>query len=256
MTPNVPVVFDAVFDATLEMINKDFTEFPEIRIHFYQLLKAFIFNCFPAVFTFNAETIQKVMNAIQWGVRHTERTISETSLDIVYQFLQSVEQNPDFAQAFYQAHLMSLLQDILYVLTDRSHKSGFKLHATVIKHIFTIVETGKVQLPLFDPATVAATSNQAYIREYVTTILTNAFPHISKTVAQTFVSNLCVPGTDLNAFKQLLRDFLVQLKEFSGEDNAELYAEEKAVQVKAEEARRAAVPGILNPHEQDDMADL
>jgi exportin-1 len=60
MTANVPMVFDAVFDATLEMINKDFTEFPEIRTNFYLLLKAFITNCFPAVFTFNAETIQKV----------------------------------------------------------------------------------------------------------------------------------------------------------------------------------------------------
>ena len=58
------------------------------------------------------------------------------------------------------------------------------------------------------------------------------------------------------AFKQHLRDFLVQLKEFG--DSTELYAEERQAEAdsKAMEMRKRqeAVPGILNPHlRQDDM---
>ena len=56
--------------------------------------------------------------------------------------------------------------------------------------------------------------------------------------------------SDINRFKLALRDFLVQLKEFSG-DNAELYLEEKEAEAtrKAQEEREAAmrIPGMLKP---------
>lgn len=39
ITSEVPKIFDAVFECTLEMINKDFEEFPEHRTNFYLLLQ-------------------------------------------------------------------------------------------------------------------------------------------------------------------------------------------------------------------------
>ena len=39
ITPQVPQIFDAVFECTLEMINKDFEEFPEHRTNFFLLLQ-------------------------------------------------------------------------------------------------------------------------------------------------------------------------------------------------------------------------
>ncbi len=58
---------------------------------------------------------------------------------------------------------------------------------------------------------------------------------------------------NLPAFKEHLRDFLVQIKEFTGEDQSDLYLEEReeALRKAAEEKRRIqeSVPGILNPHE-------
>ena len=46
---------------------------------------------------------------------------------------------------------------------------------------------------------------------------------------QTFVLSLGEFHSDINRFKLALRDFLVQLKEFSG-DNADLYLEEKELE--------------------------
>lgn len=61
--------------------------------------------------------------------------------------------------------------------------------------------------------------------------------------------------SDINRFKLALRDFLIQLKEFSG-DNTELYLEEKEeeAQRKAEEERSAAmrIPGMLKPSQIED----
>lgn len=48
ITPAVPKILDAVFEATLTMINKDFEQFPEHRTNFYLLLQVtFIYiNCY------------------------------------------------------------------------------------------------------------------------------------------------------------------------------------------------------------------
>jgi exportin-1 len=69
------------------------------------------------------------------------------------------------------------------------------------------------------------------------------------------VRNLAEYHSDINKFKLSLRDFLVQLKEFAG-DNTELYLEEKEAeaQQKAQEEREAAmkIPGMLKPSQIQD----
>lgn len=44
ITPAVSKILDAVFEATLTMINKDFEQFPEHRTNFYLLLQVYILN--------------------------------------------------------------------------------------------------------------------------------------------------------------------------------------------------------------------
>ena len=67
--------------------------------------------------------------------------------------------------------------------------------------------------------------------------------------------NLAEYHSDINRFKLSLRDFLVQLKEFSG-DNADLFLEEKEAeaQKKAQEEREVAmrIPGMLKPSQLQD----
>lgn len=65
---------------------------------------------------------------------------------------------------------------------------------------------------------------------------------------------------NLPAFKEHLRDFLVQIKEFTSDDTSDLFLEEReeALKKAAEDKRRIqeSVPGILNPHElPEDMQD-
>ena len=66
-------------------------------------------------------------------------------------------------------------------------------------------------------------------------------------------------SSDPNKFRLTLRDFLISLKEFSG-DNAELFLDEKEAEAeqKARDDREAAirVPGMLKPSQLDDDPDL
>jgi exportin-1 len=47
LSPQIGPILDAVFEPTLDMINKDFAEFPEHRGGFFRLLRAINATCFP-----------------------------------------------------------------------------------------------------------------------------------------------------------------------------------------------------------------
>ena len=95
---------------------------------------------------------------------------------------------------------------------------------------------------------------QLYIADWLLTASLPPPPRSSAQI-QTFVLCLGEFHSDINRFKLALRDFLVQLKEFSG-DNADLYLEEKEAEAqrKAQEEREAAmrIPGMLKPSQLED----
>lgn len=73
---------------------------------------------------------------------------------------------------------------------------------------------------------------------------------------KSFVINLSEYHSDVNRFKLALRDFLIQLKEFSGDSTEQLFIDEKEAEVlrKAQEEREAAmrIPGMLKPSQLED----
>ena len=80
-------------------------------------------------------------------------------------------------------------------------------------------------------------------------------PNLSQIQSQAVVTGMFDLRKDHGAFKNHLRDFLVQTKEFSTSDNAELYAEETSSQRQREKERLDAIPGMVKPSDiqQDDM---
>ena len=71
----------------------------------------------------------------------------------------------------------------------------------------------------------------------------------------TFTVNLFEFHSDVNRFKLALRDFLIQLKEFS-DDNGELFRDEKeaeqAAKAQAEREQAMRIPGMLKPDQLED----
>jgi len=252
----VPRIMESVFECTLEMITKNFEDFPEHRIHFFEFLKAINEHCFPALFNIPPEHQKLVVHAVIWAMKHKERNIADTGLDILHELLQNVGKTPNVAQAFYQQYLLSLIQDVFAVMTDRFHKSGFKMHATLLRMMFHLVQQNQVTVPLFDPSTQPpGQTNPAYLREYISNLLVTSFPNLSKSQVSKFVDGMFDIKLDLSTFKTHLRDFLIELKEFNAEDNSALFAEEtERIRLQREQAmiaERSAVPGMLKPSEID-----
>ncbi|KAG7260759.1 LOW QUALITY PROTEIN: hypothetical protein CRUP_000198 [Coryphaenoides rupestris] len=222
ITAEIPKIFDAVFECTLNMINKDFEEYPEHRTHFFYLLQAVNSQCFPAFLSIPPAQFKLVLDSIIWAFKphHEER------LQILYTLLQNVAQEEAAAQSFYQTYFCDILQHIFSVVTDTSHTAAAPANPT----------------------------NQVYVQEYVANLLKTAFPHLqSNAQVKVFVTGLFSLNQDIPAFKEHLRDFLVQIKEFAGEDTTDLFLEERETSLRqAQEEKhkiQMSVPGILNPHE-------
>ncbi|XP_032830122.1 exportin-1-like isoform X2 [Petromyzon marinus] len=258
ITAEIPHIFDAVFECTLEMINKDFEEHPEHRTNFFLLLQAVNTHCFPAFLAIPPAQFKLLLDATIWAFKHTMRNVADTGLSILLALLQNVSQEGAAAQSFYQTYFCDILQHIFSVVTDTSHTAGLTMHATILAYMFSLAEEGRVTVPL-NPA-MPASNNVPFVQEYIANLLKSAFPHLQDAQVKLFVTGLFSLNHDIPAFKEHLRDFLVQIKEFAGEDTSDLYLEERESSLRQanEEKRKVqmSVPGILNPHEiGDDMCD-
>lgn len=261
ITNAVPAIFDAVFGCTLDMINKDLQEFPEHRTNFFLFLKAINQHSFISFFRIPAEQFQLVINSIVWAIQHTMRDVADTGLTILNDLLIKVGRLEDenISQTFYQTYFLTLMQHVFVVLTDSSHAAGFKMHATILATMFELVNSDIIKVPLYDTTQYTnLISNKDFFCEFISLKLKEAFPHLVPNQIDMIVKQLATLYTNLPAFKNALRDFLIQIKEIQNEDD--LFLEEKEIQQQLETAEKqqfhASVPGILKPGERDDMADV
>jgi exportin-1 len=130
------------------------------------------------------------------------------------------------------------------------------MHATLLRLMFHLVQMNQVTVPLFDPAQQPpGQTNPIFLRDHISNLLIQSFPNLTKLQVAKFVEGMFDIKMDLPTFKTHLRDFLIELKEFSAEDNSALFTEEKDHERRQREqllmAERSAVPGMLKPSEID-----
>ena len=105
-----------------------------------------------------------------------------------------------------------------------THKAaGFKYHATILSHMLHIVIVGRVKVPLWPSAgqNLNYSDNTTFLREYMANLLATSFPNLSRNVVQNTITRLIELAKvdylnrkkdEMSGFKQVLRDFLVEMK--------------------------------------------
>ena len=64
---------------------------------------------------------------------------------------------------------------------DSFHKPGFKLHARILHHLFSIVNSGVIKAPLWDESAKGPTAypnNAVFVHEFVSDLLSRSFPNL------------------------------------------------------------------------------
>ncbi|KAF2759610.1 hypothetical protein EJ05DRAFT_303808 [Pseudovirgaria hyperparasitica] len=257
MEDQIMNIMDSVFECTLDMINKDFSEYPEHRVEFFKLLRTINLRCFPSLLKLDARSFKFVIDACMWASKHDNREVENAGLSMCFELITNMsDTDVNTCNTFFQNFYTVLLQDVFFVVTDSDHKAGFKSQSMLLAKLFWLVDSGKLQGPIYTQEMApAGTSNRDFLRQFVGSLLTNAFPNLKTPQITSFIDGLFGSNNDINRFKLILRDFLISLKEFSG-DNAELYSEEReqaAAKAKADERERAMkVGGLIKPSDMDD----
>ncbi|KND94412.1 Exportin-1, partial [Tolypocladium ophioglossoides CBS 100239] len=280
MEDQVPTIMENVFECTLDMINKDFSEFPEHRVEFFNLLRAINLHCFPgeifestlcgtgadkqtALLKLDNNQFKFVIDSCSWAFKHDNRDVEAAGLNMCLELINNIADKTDVAtaNAFFQRFFVTILQDVLFVVTDSDHKAGFKTQSMLVMKLFYFIHPAdgtqpKIQGPIYMPDQAqAGTSNKEFLGNSVATLLRNAFPNLQPAQVASFVEGLFSLNTQYDKFRLNLRDFLISLKEFAG-DNAELFIVEKEQQERdakaADMERRQKVGGLLKPSELDD----
>lgn len=129
MEDKVPTIMENVFECTLEMINKDFSEYPEHRVEFFKLLKAINLYCFPALLKLDGRQFKFVIDSCMWASKHDNREVENTGLSMCNELMDNMAEVSDrgTSSLFFQQFFIPILQDVFFVLTDPDHKSGESL---------------------------------------------------------------------------------------------------------------------------------
>ncbi|KZT57046.1 hypothetical protein CALCODRAFT_496716 [Calocera cornea HHB12733] len=248
----IPAIIESIFEPTVAMISGNETEFPEQRLAVFKLLKAIFSFSFDGLLKLQPGSLYNVLNSIGFAFKHMQRDVAEVglaiALDAVNNFAAS---NPDISNAFFMSYYMTMLGDILQVLTDSDHKSGFKGQCAVLQRLIQLVIADDIHTPLYDPTQIPAKTNEEFIRSQLTTMLNSAFGHMSPLAIDRFVANLWEYALDGGRFKSAVRDFLISLKEFAG-DNAELFREDKEMEAQKQREMQMRVPGMVKNESMDD----
>ncbi|CAH7689997.1 CRM1 C terminal-domain-containing protein [Phakopsora pachyrhizi] len=258
LTNKVAAILELVFEPTLTMINQDFSEFPEHRVGFFKLLRGINAGCFTALLALEPARFKLMMDSVIWAIKHITRDIADVGLAILLELFSNISAHtdPPTAAAFFQQYYLGILQDIFFVLTDADHKSGFKGQSQVLSRMWGLVETGSIAGPLFNPAEhEAGMDNARFLKEYTLNLLSSAFPHVQPMIIQQFITGCSETYPDATRFKGNLRDFLIQLREYSGTsdgNNQDLFQEDKEALAEAKAQEQAAVPGMIKPSELKD----
>lgn len=257
MEDQIPNIMENVFECTLEMINKDFSEYPEHRVEFFKLLRAINLYCFPALLKLDSRQFRFVVDSCMWASKHDNREVESAGLSMCLELMSNMSEiDPQTSNAFFQNFYTTIIQDVFFVLTDSDHKAGFKSQSMLLAKMFWLVDSGRITGPIYSQEQAAAgTSNKDFLREFIRNLLSNAFPNLQPIQINNFTDGLFALNNDLPRFKLHLRDFLISLKEFSG-DNAELFAEDREQEAKdaqeQERQRAMKVGGLIKPSEMDD----
>mmetsp|Transcript_16595 Transcript_16595/g.40875 ORF Transcript_16595/g.40875 Transcript_16595/m.40875 type:complete len:1055 (-) Transcript_16595:408-3572(-) len=249
MSEVITRILDSTFQCTLEMIKINFEDFPDVRRNFFEMIRAINSKCFKALLALQPPQFKLVMDSISWSVNHLDRTVAEIGLRTYVEMLENFA-NSNAAPQFYKGYYMSVLKEILKVLLDTFHKLGFSLHTLILQKLFSIVQSGQMPMPLWNPKQGNFQNNVQFVQQSVVQLIGNSFKTVTRRQAEEFMVGAFRLTTKQADFRRHIRDFLIQLKEFS-ENKEELFLEEKqkaqAERKRQEHAGRAAVPGLVKP---------
>ena len=233
---------------TIELIKNDFQSFPDHRMNFFILLKSLISNSFESLFRAQNLSFKKeVIDTITFAINHNTPSMSETGLETLLILLQKVISvgNIDYQNIidpFFTDYFYIIFNDVFNTMTDGFHQSGFKLQVKIIQILIRVIDEKRISEGLFNNGE----NNKTFFLKKLLKDILESFKNITQIQGETFCLAMFNSCSDEHKFKSVMRDFLISLKSFIGNNEA-LWEEERKKELEMakqlEGQKRAFLPG-------------
>ncbi|KAH7829614.1 putative exportin-1 [Monocercomonoides exilis] len=194
MLVSVPTILSSLFEPTMNMIKNNFEDYPDHRIAFYQFLRSMNTDCPAAFGTITDQTqMDAIVGCILWGIRHAERTVAESALHLMIEFVKNMALSTPIpvtvslpasetdlssssssaagsstslsvtatttthVQLFYLRNYTLLFTTLIDILTDSFHKQCFSLQCQALLLLVKLFNSGQVQVRLSLSPTTSST---------------------------------------------------------------------------------------------------
>ena len=114
-------------ESTLNMIKDDYISQPEFREGCFKLVQMIVKYCTEGLFNLPTDKFNTVILTVLFSIKHEKPELMEIGLETMHNLNLLVVSVPHIASIFYQNFYLLMIRDILTVMTDYRHVSGFKL---------------------------------------------------------------------------------------------------------------------------------
>lgn len=227
------VVF-SLCQCTLDMIKQDDVSYPEFREGFFKLVMNIIKKCTDGYFQLTGDRFQTIVYSVIFAFQHEKLELMELGLETMHALTVIILEEPDKITPFYVTFYTKIIHEIIRVMTDYKHTSGFKMQATILMNLLQVVssEQNFIGSPINDqngqPHKMG--SNKEFVSMLLKTLLCQMFPNLNEVQVEAFIIKMFNTAYEWTEFKQTLRDLLISMKSFSSQSN-ELYEDERKVRI-------------------------
>jgi exportin-1 len=212
------------------MIQNDFVQFPEFRLGFFKLVHSIILYCTQGLLELDPGSFNSIIESVVFGIKHEMPELMEVSLKSVWDLNDSILQVGEVSVLFYTQFFTKLFREVVYVMTDCRHLSGFKLQCKILQQLIYIIETGAISQPLCNvegqPHTMQ--DNKTYTLNLILNTIMEKFPNLNHVQVETLAMQLFNNVDNWKEFKSTIRDLMVSMRSFSSSDDA-FYEHERKV---------------------------
>jgi len=260
MVSRMPDVFETLFFTTYEMLVNSGQEWPDHYVPFFKFVEAVNKHCFPALLALGEQQFDYIFDSIVLSIRNLQQNIQEIGLstlnDLISNFLAS-----EFANQFAKTYYQNILALVLDVLTDTFHPGALPSLANILNLMIRSLMVNQITMPIWDESSQQFESNLDFFAQCINGMILEHFDTVSDAQVKRFVNRLIQSTNNITNFRQVLRDFLIELREYSSESPQALIAaleasrgqegpvdleEQERLELKKEQDARykASVPGL------------
>jgi exportin-1 len=222
------------FLPSVEMVRDDFESFPVVRLEIANFVEALVKCCPDAFFEASLDDLEVLVGMMNHGAGTPDFVICSRYLKALVAVISCVEKaTVAFKNEFYGRYYDTILCKAFDVLTDTIHKFAFTEELNLIKRLLSV---------------------QHYIndRDKLVELLLSPelYPRRQRPFYEQFVDLLRESVTNQMRFKDVLRDFVIEVKEYASND-ADLFREEITQQRREKQDIDKQIPGLIGPADPD-----